>query len=68
MLLDLMLVIIMEIHIAFEIHWHVLVNETLLRMLSLDFLDKVAKPLDVHSTTVLLLEFFGKDQTSLDST
>ena len=41
-------------------------NETLLRMLSLDFLDKVAKRVDFHSTTVLLLDFFDKDQTSLN--
>ena len=43
-------------------------NETLLRMLSLDLLDKVAKRLDFHSTTVLLLDFFDKDQTSLNIT
>ena len=46
-------------------------NETLLRMLLLDLLDKVAKRLDFHSTAVLLLGFFDKDQThsiSLDST
>ena len=33
-------------------------NETLLRMLALDLLDKVAKRLDFHSTTILLLDFF----------
>ena len=43
-------------------------NETLLRMLSLDLLDKVAKRLDFHSTTILLLDFFDKDQTSLNIT
>ena len=43
-------------------------NETLLRMLSLDFLDKVAKRFDFHSTTVLLLHFLDKDQTSLNIT
>ena len=43
-------------------------NETLLRMLSLDFLDKMAKRLGFHSTTVLLLDFFDKDQTSLKIT
>ena len=42
--------------------------ETLLRMLSLDFLDKVAKQLDFHSTTALLLDFFDKDQTLLNIT
>ena len=45
-----------------------LLNETLLRMLSLDLLDKVAKRLDFHSTTILLLDFFDKDQTSLNIT
>ena len=43
-------------------------NETLLRMLSLDLLDKVAKRLNFHSTTILLLDFFDKDQTSLNIT
>ena len=43
-------------------------NETLLRMLSLDLLDKVAKRLDFHSATILLLDFFDKDQTSLNIT
>ena len=33
-------------------------------MLSLDLLDKVAKRLDFHSTTILLLDFFDKDQAS----
>ena len=37
-------------------------------MLSLDLLDKVAKRLDFHSTTILLLDFFDKDQTSLNIT
>ena len=37
-------------------------------MLSLDLLDKVAKRLDFHSTTILLLNFFDKDQTSLNIT
>ena len=37
-------------------------------MLSLDLLDKVAKRLDCHSTTILLLDFFDKDQTSLNIT
>ena len=32
-------------------------KETLMRMLSLDFLDKVAKQVDFHSTTILLLGF-----------
>ena len=41
-------------------------NETLLRMFSLDLLDKLAKRLDFHSTTILLLDFFDKDQTSLN--
>ena len=41
---------------------------TLLRMLSLDLLDKVSKRLDFHSTTILLLDFFDKDQTSLNIT
>ena len=41
-------------------------NETLLHMLSLDFLDKVAKPVDFHSTIILLPHLF--DKTSLDST
>ena len=40
---------------------------TLLRILALDLLDKVAKRVDFHPTTVLLLDFFDKDQTSLDS-
>ena len=39
-----------------------------LRMLSLDLLDKEAKRLDLHSTTILLLDFFDKDQTSLNIT
>ena len=46
-------------------------NETLLRMLSLDLLDKVAKRLDFHSTRILLLDFLTKiklHSTSLDST
>jgi len=46
-------------------------NETLMRMLSLDFLHKVAKQLDLHSTTVLLLNFLTKiklHSISLDST
>ena len=43
-------------------------NETLLRLLSLEFLGKVAKRLDVHWTTVLLLAFFDKDQASLNIT
>ena len=43
-------------------------NETLLRMLSLDLLDKVATRLDFHSTTILLLNFFDEDQTSLNIT
>ena len=34
-------------------------------MLSLDSLDKVAKRVDFHSTTVLLLDLFDKDQTTL---
>ena len=37
-------------------------------MLSLDLLKKVAKRLDFHSTTILLLDFFDKDQTSLNIT
>ena len=41
-------------------------NETLLLMFSLEFFDKVAKRLDFHSTTMLLLYFFDSDQTSLD--
>ena len=36
-------------------------NETLLRMLSLDFLDKVAKRVDFHPTTILSLDFFDKE-------
>ena len=43
-------------------------NETLLRMLSLNFLDKVAKRVDFYSTTILLLDFFDKDRTSLNIT
>ena len=43
-------------------------NETLLRMLSLDLLDKVAKRLDFHSTAIIFLDFFDKDQTSLNIT
>ena len=43
-------------------------NQTLLCMLSLDLLDKVAKRLDSHSTTALLLDFFDKDQTSVNIT
>ena len=46
-------------------------NETLLRMLSLDFFDKVAKRVDVHSTTIPLLDFLTKIKlylTSLNST
>ena len=35
-------------------------------MLSLDLLDKVAKRLDFRSTTILLLDLFDKDQTSLN--
>ena len=38
----------------------------LLHMLSFNFLNKVAKGLDFYSTTVLLLDFFDKDQTSLN--
>ena len=41
-------------------------NEMLLRTLSLDILDKVAKRVDFHSTTILSLDFFDKDQTSLN--
>ena len=37
-------------------------------MLSLDLLDKVAKRLDFHSTAIILLDFFDKDQTSLNIT
>ena len=37
-------------------------------MLSLDLLDKVAKRLDFHSTAVIFLDFFDKDQTSLNIT
>ena len=37
---------------------------TQLRMLSLDFLDKVAKPLDFHSTTALLLDFRKSSEKS----
>ena len=43
-------------------------SETLLRLLSLDLLDNVAKRLYFHSTTILLLDFFNKDQTSLITT
>ena len=43
-------------------------NETLLHMLSLDFLDKLAKRVDFHSTTIILLDLFGKDQTPLNIT
>jgi len=51
-------------------HLYLPANETLLRMLSLDFLNKVAKRLNFHSTTVLLLDFLTKiklHSTSLDS-
>ena len=37
-------------------------------MLSLDLLDKVAKRLDFHSTASILLDFFDKDQISLNIT
>ena len=37
-------------------------------MLSLDLLDKVAKRLDFHSTAIIFLDFFDKDQTSLNIT
>ena len=37
-------------------------------MLSLDFLDKVAKRLDFHSTAIIFLDFFDKDETSLNIT
>ena len=43
-------------------------NETLLHMFSLDFLNKVTERVDFLSTTVLVLDFFDKDQTSLDIT
>ena len=43
-------------------------NERLLRMLSLDLLDKVAKRLDFHTTAILLLDIFDTDQTSLNIT
>ena len=49
-------------------HLQLLANATLLCMLLLDFLDKVAKRLDFHSTTVPLLHFYDKDQTSLSIT
>ena len=39
-----------------------------MRMLSLDLLDKVAKRLDFHSTAIIFLDFFDKDQTSLNIT
>ena len=41
-------------------------NKTLLRMLSLDFLVKVAKRVDFHSATVLLFELLKKSQTYLN--
>ena len=47
---------------------YLLASETLLRMFSLDFLDKVAQRVNFHSTTTLLLDFFDKDQTSLNIT
>ena len=31
-----------------------------------DFLDKVAKRVDFYSTTIILLDLFDKDQTSLN--
>ena len=37
-------------------------------MLSLDLLNKVAKRLDFHSTATIFLDFFEKDQTSLNIT
>ena len=37
-------------------------------MLSLDLLNKVAKLLDFHSTVIIFLDFFDKDQTSLNIT
>jgi len=37
-------------------------------MFSLDFFDKVAKRRDLHSTTVVLHDFFDKDHTSLNIT
>ena len=40
----------------------------LLRKLSLDFLEKVAKRFDFHSITILLLDIFDKDQTMLNIT
>ena len=43
-------------------------NMTVLRMLSLDSLDKVAKRLDFHSTAILLLDVFDRDITSLNFT
>ena len=49
-------------------HLYLPANEMLLRMLSLNFLDNVAKRLDFDSTTVLSLDFFDKDQTSLNIT
>ena len=37
-------------------------------MLSLDLLDKVAKRLDFHPTAIIFLDFFDKDQASLNIT
>ena len=49
-------------------HLYLPANETLLCILSLDFLDKVPKRLNFHSTTALSLDFFGKDLTYLSIT
>ena len=35
-------------------------------MPTLNFLDKVAKRVDFHSTAIILLDFFDKNQTSLN--
>lgn len=42
-------------------------NGILLRMLTLDPLDKVAKGFDFHLNTTFSFDFFYHDQTSLDS-
>ena len=53
---------------AKNIHHHLYLpaNGMLLNMLSLNFLNKVAKWLNFHSTKVLLLNLFDKDQNSLN--
>ena len=43
-----------------------LISKSSEHLISLDTLDKVAKRFDFHSTTSFSLDFFDRDQTSLD--